>query len=124
MDEGFYIMTNIVIIILTLACIIIPIISMWKIFEKAGEPGWAALVPFMSQYKLCKISLGNGWLFLLAFLPLINFILAIMVAIKLSGAFGKGIGFVFGLIFLPFIFYMILGFGSATYLGNDIQRAA
>ncbi len=114
-----YSMADIIVLMLTVILLILytilPIISMWKIFEKAGEPGWAAIVPFMAQYKLCKISLGNGLFFLLLIVPFVNFIVAIMIAAGLAKAFGKGSGFAFGLIFLPFIFYIILGFGSAVY---------
>lgn len=109
-------------IIFTVASLCVSIVGLvcciagtWKMLEKAGEPGWAAFVPFMSQYKICKISLGIGWLFLLLFIPGVNFIMCIILCVKLSEAFGKGLLFAIGMMILPVIFFMILGFGSATY---------
>lgn len=61
----------IVIGIISLALLVLTIIAMWKMFEKAGEPGWAALIPFYNAYVLFKISWGNGWYFLLYVVPYI-----------------------------------------------------
>lgn len=68
------------------------IISLWFILNKAGEPGWAAIVPFYSNYELYKITWGNGWMFLLLLIPLANFVVSIITNIKLATAFGKGGG--------------------------------
>ncbi len=96
---------------------IIAIVACWKIFTKAGEPGWASIVPFYSQYVLFKIAMGNGWFFLLQLVPLVNVVIAFLVYIKLAQAFGKGVGFGLGLIFLNPIFVLILAFGDAEYVG-------
>ena len=96
---------------------ILIIIGIWKVFTKAGEPGWMALIPFLNTYKIFKIAWGNGWLFLLGFIPIVNIVVGIMVSIKLARAFGKGTGFAVGLILLPSIFYIILGFSDAVYYG-------
>lgn len=96
---------------------VISIVAMWKIFEKAGEPGWAAIIPFYNAYTLTKIAVGNGWLFLLALVPLVNFFFGIWLMVKLAAAFGKSIAFAIGLIFLVPIFMLILGFGDAKYQG-------
>lgn len=96
---------------------IMVIVGMWKVFKKAGEPGWASIIPFMNSYKLFKIAWGNGWLFLLCFIPIVNLVVGIMVSIKMARAFGKGTGFAVGLILLPSIFYIILGFSDAVYYG-------
>lgn len=96
---------------------ILSIVAMWRIFAKAGEPGWAAIIPLYNAYVLYKISWGNGWLFLLQLVPCVNVVFAIMLCFKLSRAFGKGTGFGFGLLFLNVIFMMILGFGDAKYIG-------
>lgn len=55
--------------IIALAVSVLVIIAMWKMFEKAGEPGWASLIPFYNAYVLFKISWGNGWFFLLSVIP-------------------------------------------------------
>ncbi len=107
----------IVYLIFCLALTVVIFIAMWKLYVKAGKPGWACIVPFYSQYCLFDIAMGNGWLFLLSFIPCVNFVVLIICYIKLAKAFGKGTGFGIGLIFLNPIFMMILGFGKATYIG-------
>ena len=96
---------------------VVMIVALWKIYAKAGEPGWASIVPFYCNYVLFKIAMGNGWLFLLLFVPVVNIVFGIMVYFKLASAFGKGVGFGFGLLFLTPIFILILAFGSAEYIG-------
>lgn len=93
---------------------VLEIIGMWKIFEKAGLPGWYAIIPYFNLYWLFKISWGNGWLFLLCLVCGIGYI---MLPFKLAPAYGKGIGFAFGLLLLGPIFYIIMGFDSSTYQG-------
>lgn len=108
-------------IIVYLAIIVVSLVGMWKVFVKAGKPGWAAIVPFYNTYCLFEMTFGNGWLFLLCFVPCVNFVVMIMCCFKLAKAFGQGVGFGFGLLFLPFIFMMILGFGDAQYIGAQQQ---
>lgn len=100
-----------------LAVCIIMIMATWKVFVKAGEHGWAIFVPFYGNFCEFRIAFGNGWLFLLMFVPLVNFVVSIMLVFKLAKAFGRGTGFGFGLLFLPFIFLPILGFGNDEYEG-------
>ncbi len=103
--------------LISLAIMIVVIIGQWKVYEKAGEPGWAAIVPFYSQYVLFKITFGNGWMFLLTLIPCVGIIMLIIAYFKLATAFGKGAGFGVGLWLLNPIFICILGFGDATYVG-------
>ena len=91
---------------------IISIVAMWKIFQKAGVPGWHSIIPFLNMYDLMKISGYNGWLFLLLLLPIANIVMTILMYIGLAKKFGKSGWFAVGLIFLTFIFECILGFGS------------
>lgn len=91
--------------------------AMWKIFVKAGEHGWAVLVPFYGNYCQFRMAFGNGWLFLLMLVPFVNFVVAVLMFVKLAKAFGKGIGFALGLMFLSPVFLCILGFGDAEYIG-------
>ncbi len=93
------------------------IICYWKLFEKASEPGWACLVPFYNMYVMFKIAFGNGWKFLLLLIPIVNVVFAIMLPFKLAKAFGKSSGFGAGLLFLSFIFYPMLAFSDAKYVG-------
>ena len=93
------------------------IASMWKIFTKAGQPGWASIVPIYNTIVLLKIAGKPMWWFVLMLIPLVNFVVAIMVTVSLAKAFGKGVGFALGLIFLPFVFMPMMAFGDAQYEG-------
>lgn len=117
--------------LLVVTYFVISIIANWKIFTKAGQPGWAAIVPFYKQYIEFKIYWGNGWLFLvpivlaaLAFVPLLgqllilaNLVITIVTQYKKAVSFGQGVGFTIGLVLVNPIFNMILGFGQYQYLG-------
>ena len=103
--------------IIILAIAVVTLVGLWKMFTKAGKPGWACIIPFYSQYCQFEMAWGNGWLFLLTLIPCVNFVVLIMMWIKMAKAFGQGTGFGIGLAFLNPIFTMILGFGSAQYIG-------
>ncbi|MCR5207547.1 MAG: DUF5684 domain-containing protein [Eubacterium sp.] len=110
--------------IISLAISILYIIAMWKLFEKAGEEGWKALIPFYNAYTLVKIAYGNGIMFLLLLIPVVNFVFIFIYMINLAKAFGKSSGFGIGLVFLAPIFMMILGFGSDQYIGPKGEPVA
>ena len=103
------------IILLSIALCIFGIVTMWKLFEKAGEPGWAAIVPIYNAIILLKIAGKPGWWILLFFIPIVNVIIYIIAMISLAENFGKGGGFAMGLIFFTIIFYAILAFSDAEY---------
>ncbi|MFW5713464.1 MAG: DUF5684 domain-containing protein [Brevefilum sp.] len=96
---------------------IIMIIAMWKLFSKAGKPGWASLIPIYNIWVLLEIVGRPGWWIILMLIPGVNFIIGIIVMIDLAKSFGKETGFAIGLILLPFIFMLILAFGKAQYQG-------
>jgi hypothetical protein len=98
-----------------LAFIILVIASLWVVFTKAGKPGWAAIVPIYNVIVMLEIVGKPMWWILLLLIPLVNIVIAIMLAIEMAKSFGKGTGFGIGLALLPFIFYPILAFGAATY---------
>jgi len=104
--------------VVTLALIILMIVALWRIYMKAGRPGWAAIIPVYNMVVLLEIVNKPTWWIILAFIPFVNVIVGIIVAYHLAKAFGKGAGFTVGMIILPFIFYPILGFGKSTYLGS------
>jgi hypothetical protein len=107
--------------------IIVVIAAQWKVFEKAGQPGWAAIIPIYSTLVLLRI-IGKPWWWLLLFcIPFVNIIFAIWAINMLSKSFGKSEGFTLGLTLLSPIFIPILGFGDARYLGpygNPTEFAA
>lgn len=96
---------------------------MWKVFTKAGEPGWAAIVPLYNLYVLLKIAGKPAWWMLLFLVPVVSLVISILVAISIAQRFGKGTGFGLGLAFLGPIFYPVLAFGSAEYQGDRAALA-
>ena len=100
-----------------LALCILVIAGMWKVFAKAGEPGWACLVPIYNLVVLLKIAGKPLWWFVLCLIPFVNFVVIILISISLAENFGKGAGFGIGLALLPMFFYPMLGFGDASYSG-------
>ena len=103
--------------IVWLVVVVLLVASMWKVFTKAGQPGWAAIVPIYNVIVLLQITGKPIWWIVLLLIPLVNFVILIMIAIALANSFGKSTGYGIGLAFLPFIFYPMLGFGSARYVG-------
>lgn len=104
-------------VVVILAIAVFAIVCMWKIFTKAGQPGWASIIPFYNYYVLFDIAWGNGLLFLLMLIPVANFVIMIILWVKLSQSFGCSAAFAIGLLFLPIIFLPILAFGSSRYIG-------
>ena len=100
-----------------LAFTILMIAAWWKIFTKAGQPGWACIIPIYNLYVWCKIVGRPWWWILLMLIPFVNFIILIILIIDLANSFGKGVGFGIGWLLLAVIFFPILGFGSAQYQG-------
>lgn len=97
--------------------------GLWKVFEKAGEPGWKAIVPLYNTYTAFKIAMGCGWIFLLALIPFVRVIVLIIFGWKLAKSFGRGVGFAVGLFFLPMVFLLILGFDDSKYIGPNGEAA-
>jgi Family of unknown function (DUF5684) len=94
---------------------VIVIAGLWKTFDKAGVPGWWAIIPILNLYGILKVAGRPAWWLLLFLIPCIDIIIALVVFIDVAQRFGKGMGFAIGLWILPFVFFLILGFGSATY---------
>jgi hypothetical protein len=108
---------NPVLIIIWLAVVIFIIAAMWKVFTKAGQPGWAAIIPIYNIYIMTKIGGKPGYWTLLCLIPILNIIFLIWLYNMISKSFGKDEGFTVGLVLLGIVFWPILGFGPAKYLG-------
>jgi len=104
------------------AIIILIIVSMWKIFKKAGYKGWAAIIPIYNLYIIQKIIKKPWWWILLMFIPYIGLVWTVWSTNLLGKSFGKKEGFTIGLVLLPFIFYPILAFSSARYTEPSISE--
>ena len=101
-----------------LAIILVVIAGGWKVFAKAGQPGWAIIIPFFNIYIMLKIVGRPAWWLVLYLIPVVNFVIALIVAIDLAKSFGQSAVFGIVLLFLlAAIGFLILGFGSAKYLG-------
>ena len=111
--SGFAIVISLVALSLAIVCIA----GIWKVFTKAGQPGWACLIPFYNGIVIMRIAGRPGWWILLCLIPIANVVVGIIVMLDLARSFGKGPGFGLGLALLGFIFYPILGLGEAQYLG-------
>ena len=112
-----------------IAFAVLTIVGLWKTLSKAGLPGWAAIIPFYNEYNVVKMSnrpLYFFWIILacslFAWIPLLGFVLIIgafvlwvFIALDIAANFGQGTGFAILLIIFPWIMFLILGFGSATY---------
>ena len=104
--------------ILYIAFYVLIVAGWWKMFEKAGEEGWKAIIPIYNIIILLKIVGREWWWVILMIIPIVGLIIWIIVALDLAKVFGRGTGFAIGLIFLSPIFAMILGFGEDMYQGT------
>jgi hypothetical protein len=117
---GASIVSGVLFLLVMLAVMAVMIASMWKVFVKAGQPGWAAIVPVYNIIVLLNIVGKPLWWIALFCLPLANIAVMIMIGIEVAKCFGKTPAFGLGLAFLSPIFYPILGFGDARYLGPSV----
>jgi len=122
MDECSYAALGLIVLIpmliIGLSIFVLEIVALWFVLEKAGEPGWAAIIPIYNALMVIKIAGKPWWFFLLMLIPIVDIIIYIIVLNGLSRSFGKDEAFTVGLFFLRFIFLPILGFGKAQYSGD------
>jgi len=104
-------------ILIVLALSIVIIVAEWKIYTKAGKPGWAVLIPIYNTLVMLEIVGKPWWWILLMLIPVVNMVFVIWMINLLSKSFGKDEGYTIGLILLPIVFYPLLGFGNAEYQG-------
>jgi len=106
--------------LLPLALAVLTIAGAWKTFVKANQPGWGAIIPIYNIWLIIQITDNEWWwLLVVLFVPIVNFLGYIKLSIDLAKSFGRGLGFGLGLVFLPFIFFPLLGFGDARYQGGS-----
>ena len=107
-------------LIFYIGIIVLMIASQWKVFAKAGQPGWACLIPIYNLYIMTLIAKKPAWwLAIILLVPLVNIVFAIMLINGIAKNFGKDAGFTVGLIFLGIIFWPLLAFGDAKYIGAE-----
>ena len=105
--------------ILSMALSILMIISLWKIFKKAGKPGWASIIPIYNIYIMCEIAEKEWWYVLLSCVPFANIYAMIVLYNGMAKRFGKSGGFVAGMLLLPVIFFPMLAFGKDASIVNN-----
>jgi hypothetical protein len=108
-------------LLVEVAIIVVMIVGMWKVFEKAGKPGWASIIPFYNLYVLTEIAGRPILWFILLLIPCVNIVAHIVISIDIAKNFGKDTVYAIGLILFPFIFWPLLGFGDAKY--TPLQHA-
>lgn len=113
MDE----VASLIISLFGLAISVLWFASVWKVFVKAGRPGWAAIVPIYNLVVMLEIAGKPIWWIVLFLVPFVNIVIFFIMYIALAERFGKDAGFGIGLALLWFIFFPILGFGDAQYQG-------
>lgn len=98
---------------------VLAVVALWPVFAKAGRPGWGALVPIYNTYLLTKIAGHHGATVLLFFVPVVNLVWAVVVALGVGRAFGKGALFSIVLLWLlAIVGFLVLGYGSSRYVGD------
>ena len=103
------------------ALVIFGIATMWKVFEKAGKPGWACIIPIYNTIVLLDIAGKPIWWLLLLLIPFVNLVAWVMVLHNVSKNFGHDVGFTLGLIFLSPIFWLILAWGDSQYQAQETR---
>lgn len=109
-------------LLIGLALAVFFIFCVWKVFEKAGQPGWASIVPIYNVIIMIRIAGLPIWYIILLIVPVVNIVINIMIIYKMMLNFGKGVGYTLGMIFLPFIFWPMLAFGSAEYCPAELAN--
>jgi len=126
MDDSAGIIAGAVLMVtmaVALAIVAVGIAGLWKVFTKAGQPGWAVLVPFYNVLIVLRIvGRPDIWL-LFCLIPGVSVVIGIILCVDLAKSFGKDTLFAIGLILLPIVFLPILGFGDARYLGPTVAPA-
>lgn len=107
----------IAIVLVALALTVFAIASWWRVFSKAGQPGWAAIIPIYNTIVMLRVAGKPWWWLVLMLIPVVNIILLIIVYLDIARSFGKGAGFGVLMIFFPYICIPVLAFGSARYVG-------
>ena len=101
-------------------CIAIPTAAgAWRVFEKAGLPGWAVLLPVCNRMLILRLVGRPWWWLLLLLIPAVNLVIGGLMCLELAERFGKDPWFALGLVCLFLVFWPILGYGDARYSPPD-----
>ena len=104
---------NMTVLVICIALVLFVLVAMWRVYEKAGEPGWTGIIPIVNVFFLAKAVGKPMWWGILGLVPIVNLIVWFILCIRLAKRFGKGTGFGIGLVLFSIIFWPILAFGDA-----------
>ncbi|HRE39807.1 MAG TPA: DUF5684 domain-containing protein [Ignavibacteria bacterium] len=110
-----------VVLVIYLAVIIVILAAYWKIFVKAGRPGWEGIIPIYNWFKLMDIIGRPVWWVILLLIPCVNIIVLFIVSVDLAKSFGKDMIWGVGIFLIPVIFLPVLAFGDAQYVGPSAK---
>lgn len=117
MDYNYQQGPSFLVIVLYIVAVVFYLYCSWKIFEKAGKPGWAVIIPIYNTIVGLEIIGRPWWWVFLLMIPIVDIVVGIVMTFELAKVYGKGTGFGFGLLLLPFIFIPILALDDSRYLG-------
>lgn len=106
---------SLILLVMIMPVILFALLGWWKIFDKAGKPGWACLIPIYNVIVFMEIINKPLWWIILLIIPIVNIPISIIITHRLSLSFGKDSAFTVGLIFLSIIFLPILAYGDSQY---------
>lgn len=109
--------------IISLVIAVFMVVSLWRLFAKAGKPGWASIVPFYNYIVMLEIAGKPIWWFAMFFVPFADIVFAIMTLFAFVKAYGRSDGFAVLSIFFPFVTYPMMAFSASTqYVGVATQQ--
>lgn len=111
-------------VLIYIGIIVLMITSVWKVFTKANQPGWAAIVPIYNIIIMLEVAKKPTWWVAMYFIPIANFVFMIMTLNGISKNFGKDEGFTVGMVLLGIVFWPILAFGNAQYVDNKVMSTS
>lgn len=122
---GFAFTVFLTVLAVFIAFIVLRCIGRMRMFAKAGEVGWAAWIPFYSDYVMCRATMGKGYYFLFGYIPVIGWVANIVYSVEISLSYGQGYVFAVLYYFFAPVCDMILGFGGSVYMGaQDVEAQA
>ena len=106
---------------LILILCIISLAALWTLYKKGGKNGWEAIVPFYTDFVMCDMAYGNGWIFLIGLIPVVSIIFDTYTLYRFAKLYkGCGTGMALGCAFIPFIFLPILAWEKGyDYVGRE-----
>jgi len=123
LSSGLFAGVGLIGCLIYLAILVLTVAGLWKMFEKAGKPGWAAIVPIYNIVVIIEIIGKPLWWILLWLIPCVNIVIGIWGMNLLMKSFGKDSLYTVLALFFPFIIFPVIGFGNDPYLGPSAAEA-